>query len=335
MIATKLPPKAKWQLPTRWSLTIIAGFKSSDGVVICADTQETQEPMKRHVKKVRMEPENASIRRILGGIDASAAFCGSGSGPFIDMLIDKAWKRASHTKTLDDSCTAIEGEIKHAYKEYGEIFQPGSMPYAEIIYGVMAEGDSRLFLASGPIVVEKKEYETSGIGGDLANYLISRMYGSSLNLYQCVILAAYVLLQTKNHVEGCGGQSHIAVLRNDGESGVVDSRRVEAITDLLESADLHAGRLLLRAADLSKDEEALERSIQEFQTGVTMSRGRANQSIGRNDEFWNSIMNGLGGAKMQFERDVFGFITTRTCVPDGKNDNDPTSPDSQASDETI
>jgi 20S proteasome alpha/beta subunit len=319
----KLPSLGKWQPPARWAVTIIAGFKAPEGIVICADTQETQEPMKRHVKKVRVEPKFAHIRRIMGGVDVAAAFCGAGPGPFIDMLIDKAWKQASQTRTLNETCEAIEEEIKRIYREYGEIFQPGSMPFAEILYGVKAEGESRLFLASGPVVVEKAEYETSGIGSDLANYLIGRMYGSSLNLYQCVILAAFVLLQTKNHVEGCGGQSHIAVLRNDGASGMVEDRRVEAITGLLESTDISAGRLLLHAGDLSKDGETLKRSIQEFFESVVTSRALAAQSIGRADEFWNLIMNSFGGQEMQFRRDLFGFMET-----DSSSD-DPTQSDAQ------
>lgn len=307
MIAPKLPVSTKWQPLPRWALTIIAGFKASEGVVICADTQETQASMKRHTKKVRVEPEYAAIKRIVGGLDVAAAFCGAGDGPFIDMLIEKAWKQASGADRLDDACGAIEETIKAVYKEYGQIFQPGCMPVAEILYGVKADGVSRLFIASGPLIVEKGEYETSGIGSELANYLISRMYGSTLNLYQCVILAAYILLQTKNHVEGCGGQSHIAVLRNQGESGMVDSRRVDAITGLLESVDINVGRLLIYAADLSKDQETLERSTQEFLSSITMSRQRAAQSIGSNDEFWNEIMNGLGGEKTQHGRDLFGF----------------------------
>ena len=37
-------------------MTIIAGFKCSEGIVICADTQETIGTSKRSVPKLRFEP---------------------------------------------------------------------------------------------------------------------------------------------------------------------------------------------------------------------------------------------------------------------------------------
>jgi hypothetical protein len=77
------------------------------------------------------------------------------------------------------------------------------------------------------------------------------MYRGSLDLGQLLILAAYVLFQTKEHVDGCGGESHIAVLRNAGNSGKVEESLISEITKLLESADGEMGRILLASANLS------------------------------------------------------------------------------------
>ena len=41
--------------PRRKAVTIIAGFRSDEGIVICADTQETVEGTKRNVPKLRYE----------------------------------------------------------------------------------------------------------------------------------------------------------------------------------------------------------------------------------------------------------------------------------------
>jgi len=42
MISKKpLPRQKPERLPERKAVTIIAGFKCSDGIVVCADTQET------------------------------------------------------------------------------------------------------------------------------------------------------------------------------------------------------------------------------------------------------------------------------------------------------
>src|SRR6266404_5629863 len=64
------------------AVTIIAGFKGYDGIVLCADTQETVQGFKRKVPKLRVEPAK------VGG-DLAVAFCGAGHGPFIDKVVDR------------------------------------------------------------------------------------------------------------------------------------------------------------------------------------------------------------------------------------------------------
>jgi hypothetical protein len=96
----------------------------------------------------------------------------------------------------------------------------------------------------------------------MASFLAERMYKPHLNIYQCVILAAYILFQAKEHVEGCGGDSHIVVLRDSGSSGLVDWYRIEAITELLKSADIQTGELLIDAADLTIVDARLRSQIE-------------------------------------------------------------------------
>jgi hypothetical protein len=51
----RVPRKIK-RLSGRSAVTIVAGFKCADGVVLCADTQETLEGTKTYVPKLRMFP---------------------------------------------------------------------------------------------------------------------------------------------------------------------------------------------------------------------------------------------------------------------------------------
>jgi hypothetical protein len=244
-------------------VTIIAGFKCNEGVVLCADTQESISvggvPLsKRNVPKLRFEH---SRNKQINNDEFAAAFCGAGSGPFVDKLIDEAWKAAQASASLDEVCLTIEASIKNTYEEFGQIYQPGYCPQAELIYGVKMQGNSRLFIATGPIVNEKQEYYACGAGYYMADFLAKRIYRDYLSLYQCAILAAYVLFQAKEHVDGCGGDSQIAVLRNDGTSGRVESARIAAITELLHWADEETGRFLLDAANLEMDDAEFKKVI--------------------------------------------------------------------------
>jgi hypothetical protein len=108
---------------------------------------------------------------------------------------------------------------------------------------------SRLFHAYGPTINER-DYYACGAGDYMADFLSSRMYGTHLDVRQLIILAAYVLFQAKEHVEGCGGDSHIAVLHENGESGMVVSDYVEKFTKLVNEADGMLAQTLISCANI-------------------------------------------------------------------------------------
>jgi 20S proteasome alpha/beta subunit len=233
-------------------VTIIAGFRCKDGVVVCSDTQETSGPSKRDIPKLRYEGRGLATDSPL-----AVVFCGSGYGPLIDKLVDESWNNIKDLCAMDEVATQIERTIKELYREYGKIYQRGQCPTAELIYGVKTAEGHKLFSANGPIINERPDYYSSGQGYYLADFLTTRMFSSYLTLQQCVLLAAYVLFQAKEHVEGCGGDSQIAILRDDGDCGLLPNDRINVLTKLLESADSELGRLLLDVADLQMDDEKL------------------------------------------------------------------------------
>lgn len=301
MIAPKphSQPKPK-RLPQRKAVTIIAGFKSWEGVVLCADTQETVEYSKRKASKLRYEPKEYGTSEDHTS-NLAAAFCGSGSGPFIDKLVEQAWKRAKRATDLDSACDEIEKSIKEQYREFGKIYQQGQCPEVQLIFGVKMDGASKLFSAWGPIVNQKDGFDAGGVGQYMADFLASRMFQNHLSVHQCVILAAYILFQTKEHVDGCGGDSQIIVLRDRGASGTVDWRHVEAMTKILEMADSALGELLLRSANLEMKQEQLKEAVDLATSLFETYRSNAADEL----EKWAAITEGLMGHPHRV--DAFGL----------------------------
>src|SRR5271163_3989291 len=115
---SKPPVVPSRRLPRRDAVTILAGFRCEDGIVICADTQETNDPAKRTVSKLRYEESESA------GLEMAAAFCGAGHGPFTDKLIERCWVDAQNSTSLDDACAEMESSIKKTYAEFGRIYQP-------------------------------------------------------------------------------------------------------------------------------------------------------------------------------------------------------------------
>jgi hypothetical protein len=74
-------------------MTMIAGFRCQDGIVVCADTQETSGSAKRNFPKLEFtkgptwsENQNEMINHGL-----ALALCGAGHGPFVDKVASRAW----------------------------------------------------------------------------------------------------------------------------------------------------------------------------------------------------------------------------------------------------
>src|ERR1700722_12311786 len=285
------------RLPGRRAVTVIAGFKTTHGIVPCADTQETVGGIsKRNVPKLRFEPSDTFYRaaQALGGVSESdslaVAFCGAtDNGPYLDMLVDEAGKAGQNASSFDDACKLIKRSIKDTYREYGKIYQPGQLPTAEIIYGVKMEHRSKLFYAYGPAISESDRYLSGGVGSYMADFVASRMYDQYISLGQAIILAAYVLFQAKEHVDGCGGDSHIAVLRDDGTSGQVNFENVRNATKLVELSDKTMGELLIHYADIGLTDEEFKKKAEEALDQLIGVRGFEVGKFRENKEMWETI----------------------------------------------
>jgi 20S proteasome alpha/beta subunit len=295
----------------RKAVTIIAGFRCKGGIVLCADTQETTSvggvPLsKRNIPKLRFEEHSVYECALAGLPELAVAFCGAGDGSFIDKLVNESWAKARGSEGLDEACKAIEGAIKGVYQDFGQIYQPGQLPYASLIYGVKVAGEARLFSADGPLVNPVDDFRSSGCGYYMADFLASRMYNTSLTAPQCVVLAAYILFQAKEHVDGCGGDSHIAVLRETESSGRIDARSVEAVTKLLEHADRETGRMLLATANLGISEVEFKKEIQESVGWLEDFRHLNVSELAESTEFWRDLEKSMFGGEVS--RDAFGLL---------------------------
>ena len=141
----------------------------------------------------------------------------------------------------------------------------------------------------------------------MVDFLKGRMFRRGLNLHQCVILAAYILFQAKEHADGCGGESHIAILRDNGVSGRVATDRITAITSLLELADNAAGRVLLDAADLEKDDAAFRSDLESIVEVMSRIRNAKRKEVAQARETWDAISKILGGGSEPPVLDEFGL----------------------------
>ena len=321
MIAPKRPQL--WRPLKRQVLTIIAGFQCQDGIVVCADTQETVGSAKRNVPKLEFYKGpvcSSQDSNKLVNHDLALVICGAGDGPFVDKIASRAWDAVREVSDAWEASDAVESMIKETYKEFGEIYQTGACPQAELIYGITIGGHRRLFHAVGPVVNERS-YASSGIGYYLADFLTARMRGDAwLTVRQSIILAAYILFQAKEHVEGCGGESHIAVLRDEESSGRVDFHLINHLTAYLKSADHYTGEMLLTAADFSISDSEFSQRITDSTEMLKFIRDREIKELGDDREFSRHLFAPLINILNEREDDLGLPIKAKPSTPETSED---------------
>jgi ABC-type cobalt transport system substrate-binding protein len=265
-------------------VTIAVGFRFHGGLALCADTQETIENTKTWTPKLKFEPSTEAGKD--SADDLMLAIAGSGEGPWVDKLTEQIWESISVAETFGGACHSAQQAIKQTYREYGRIFQPGFLPGADLIYGIKMQRRSGLFKANGPIVNEVPHYGIIGSGYYMAEFLIKRLHHNLLSGTQAVLLAAYVLFECKEHVEGCGGDSHIALLSERGRSNVIDTWRVQALTEMLAAQDTALASFLLPGLDWGKSREQHQKSLELLIARLGELRKRAEE----HHKEWNELM---------------------------------------------
>jgi hypothetical protein len=243
-------------------MTIAAGFLCRDGIVICADTQETYgDLLKINAPKIILKPGNmaASPRR--------AVFAGAGHGPLIDKLAEVAWATVQalpSSAELEVVAATIEASIKETHEEFGRIFQSGQMPQAELIYGINCSGRMGLYRAIGPIVNPIDNHACIGIGQYLADYITDRMALQMADSAWSELLSIYLLEQAKEYISGCGGESHVVTIRPNGSLVMMDRMDVSLIGNHLKQLDKYTSTVLLSSPDLVLQDDEYKKRVEMF-----------------------------------------------------------------------
>jgi len=222
-------------------MTIIAGFSNSNGTILCADSQETSGGYaKRHVDKIAFngnwsrDPENFP--------EFSYAMSAAGAGHYADMLtfdlrfsIHPAITKYDPEKIID----FIQQKVATFYEKHS-LPRGENAPLEMLIVLLPNEGIGFPLILhvveTAVNVVQHGEHRCIGIGGYLGNFILERIlspYGSKQHL---IAVAAYLLKQVRENVEGCGKQSKIYCFGR-GAMDIVQEDYIERLEKLTQCTD--------------------------------------------------------------------------------------------------
>ncbi len=194
-------------------MTIALGIVANGGLVIAADTQETvQGYWKRDQGKVR-----AAHHGDAGGHQTSCLIAAAGHAGYCDAIMERVIKRflLKHDYgSADEIEAAIADVIKTFHMEHVVPFQSESLEVSAII-AAQANFHSGLWVSDKSAVTVCHHYTAVGIGASHALELLGRLWHVHLDVETTAILAAYVLYDVKEHVDGCGKATEVVYLRNN------------------------------------------------------------------------------------------------------------------------
>jgi hypothetical protein len=189
-------------------MTIAIGLICADGVVIAADTQESGALTKNQAHKI-------AVSLIDGGV---IAFAGAGEAQTLDGLSchvrDSAAKaqKSEIVSVINDSFLAFYKQHIVPLYPFHERFVS---PDVDAIIGISV-GTQSVLLANHRTALRRCDHFVSvGIGRDFSDVLLARLFPHGLKLptERAVLLAAYVIYQVRESVEGCGLGTQLYLLR--------------------------------------------------------------------------------------------------------------------------
>lgn len=192
-------------------LTYIAAFRCLGGLVICADTLETVGEHKQYSEKLLVVP-NQTYPLAIGG---------AGAADVIEPIMDEIVNRASEERpdTQADLIAMLKGAVNFVFdNEVPALALGKQLRKAEFLVAAKPRNEDYCIyrIAGKRVYRENLQNEIIGFRGGRNKALLKRFHHPSLPMQQAVMLATYLVSQSKAVDEGVGGETRVVVVRDNG-----------------------------------------------------------------------------------------------------------------------
>jgi 20S proteasome alpha/beta subunit len=257
-------------------MTLAAGFRCNDGIVLCADSQISQGEYGNRYKSKLFTLNNRT--------DCYLVY--AGFTDFVRELVPQLEEIASKKEG-----SALLRDISKCYKAFHAKHYTrvpkSEKSFADIIFSIREGKRISLHVGSGKHCFPEEEYASSGTGFPVAEPLFNAFYSPSMNIRQALHLSIYVLRYIKGIGSGVGGNTS-AVLIADAPSFLPnDQLATEEIKEIESDYDfLHKqmGKFLLTYPDLAGSEIAS--NLRRIASQLKRQRDKTNRLKDRERELW-------------------------------------------------
>lgn len=242
-------------------MTIVAGFVCSDGIVICADSQESSGDYKFPVEKLLIT-ESQDLQVVVGG---------AGHGPMIDMAAGQISRmlRRRQPASYEDIEVAITDELVSLYEREFPLC-PVSDPedrVIELLVGAKIRSLHKpvLFKTYATTVSRVSQHAIIGSGRAI-EYQLYKLYHPPERTNRVIPIAISLLNVAEVVLRSVGGEERLVVL-HEGEYSGLDTplpRDVEAVRRAQAQLESAAGEVLLDLLDVTKSDEDFQGTLFRF-----------------------------------------------------------------------
>lgn len=219
-------------------MTIALGLWANDGIVLCADTQQTISGyIKTYDGKVHTTIYNDP--RVV------VAMAGAGTMDYVATARQAILQNFSEElKARQDVHQSIPIVLKERALQFFDehlarwaYFPERERPTVELLIAVTGnETHPRLFHYNGTSFHETSQ-KAIGDGVLLADQLLMQ-YGFGVHkVEELSSLAVYILQKVKKGVDGCGGSTHVVALRKGFDWALTDDREIKEMERKFEELD--------------------------------------------------------------------------------------------------
>jgi 20S proteasome alpha/beta subunit len=256
-------------------MTVVIGLKNNDSTVIATDREENDRYLRNDVSKI-------SIHTLNNGW--TAGFAGSGDSGYIDYSVQQLEEKLGKAKRLTGKTfrSTVEGELTRIYEKHinsQNIPDPDLRPGFDFVISARNGSDIFLFNTRQATVREEKDrgFFCIGVGESFARSLLNRYWGV-YSTKGAVLLALYVVRQTKKYIRDVGGGTDVMIQTRKGKLAVLTPSLTGPLEVLLDGLDKEFERAFFGAMCIDGNWKS---SVMHFDMNTTHYLGEISKEMNR------------------------------------------------------
>jgi hypothetical protein len=244
------------------AVTIGVGFKCIDGIVLAADQQVTWKDSHKFNER--------KLRGHSSGGEWNATFTYAGN-PVLWQSFNDKFGDAMAMLPAPPTVKRIRDVIETVLSLFEELRQePENL---SLLAAVVVPGEEHeLFRTEGYVIHRVRDYQYVGFGdSSLLRFLgplitatppVATPDQMGRIVRQAVMMATYLVMKAKTHVDGCGGDTDIFVVRPDCSITLWSFTEIYKIEQMMLMLEHHAGHVAAHFFDRRFSDDQLARTLE-------------------------------------------------------------------------